>query len=131
MSSINNRGSDLDPEAEAGLLVISRGTAILLLLTYIAYLFFQVSLSKLWNQSSNFFSKLKTHPDLFEPTDQTEEEEEEEEPKMNVAAAATGCVSFYFHFNHHLHLTGSWVSRLSPPSALIIASCSRIPILFI
>jgi len=63
-----------DPVAEAGLLVISRGTAILLLGTYIAYLFFQ----------------LKTHWDLFEPTDQTEPEEE---PKMNVAAAAVALLA--------------------------------------
>jgi Ca2+:H+ antiporter len=41
--SINNRHSDLDPDAEAGLLVISRGTAVLLLGVYVIYLFFQVS----------------------------------------------------------------------------------------
>jgi len=59
-----------DPDAEAGLLVISRGTAILLLGVYVAYLFFQ----------------LKTHPDLFEP----ENKPEPEEQKMSVAAAAVG-----------------------------------------
>ncbi|GLB34724.1 putative calcium proton exchanger [Lyophyllum shimeji] len=53
--------------AEAGLLVISRGTAMLLLAVYIAYLFFQ----------------LKTHPELFEPEDKPEEEE----PRMNTAAS--------------------------------------------
>ncbi|KAF5380913.1 hypothetical protein D9615_004160 [Tricholomella constricta] len=61
--------SDLDPSAEAGLLVISRGTAILLLGVYIAYLFFQ----------------LKTHPELFEPEDKPEEEE----ANMSVIASGT------------------------------------------
>lgn len=35
-------GSDLDDQSNQGLRIISRGTAILLLLVYIAYLFFQV-----------------------------------------------------------------------------------------
>ncbi|RDB21333.1 Vacuolar calcium ion transporter [Hypsizygus marmoreus] len=56
-----------DPTAEAGLLIISRGTSILLLGVYVAYLFFQ----------------LKTHADLFEP----EFKVEEEEPKMSVVAS--------------------------------------------
>ena len=69
-----------------GLLVISRGTSILLLVVYVAYLFFQ----------------LKTHAALFEPKrgtrnrgdsnareDQGEGqgEEEEEAPKMNLVSA--------------------------------------------
>jgi len=41
LSNIDNRRSDLDPPSP-GLLVISRGTAILLFAVYIAYLFFQV-----------------------------------------------------------------------------------------
>ena len=36
--------SDLDEKGQAGLLIISRGTALLLLGVYVAYLFFQVSL---------------------------------------------------------------------------------------
>lgn len=42
-SLIDGGLSDLDPAGEAGLRIISRGTAILLLGVYIAYLFFQVS----------------------------------------------------------------------------------------
>jgi len=57
-----------DDRSRAGLLTISRGTAILLLLVYIAYLFFE----------------LKTHAYVFKAA---EEEEEEEAPKMNPAAA--------------------------------------------
>ncbi|KAG5654139.1 hypothetical protein H0H81_007191 [Sphagnurus paluster] len=68
-SFIDEWVSDLDPSAEAGLLIISRGTAILLLGVYVAYLFFQ----------------LKTHPDLFDPADKPEEEE----PQMSVIASGT------------------------------------------
>ncbi|TIA97065.1 hypothetical protein E3P94_03204 [Wallemia ichthyophaga] len=50
-----------------GLLIISRGTALLLLLIYGAYLYFQ----------------LKTHAHLFDTTS----EEEDEEPEMNTTAA--------------------------------------------
>jgi len=56
------------PDTEAGLLVISRGTALILLLVYGFYLYFQ----------------LKTHWELFE----AEASEEEEEPKMSTVAAA-------------------------------------------
>jgi Ca2+:H+ antiporter len=55
--------------SDEGLLVISRGTALLLLLIYAAYLFFQ----------------LKTHAYLF----QAENEGEAEESKMSVPAAAS------------------------------------------
>lgn len=68
------RMRDLDEESQAGLLVISRGTAILLLLVYVGYLIFQ----------------LKTHADLFlapEPED-GEEGEPKEEAHMNVASAS-------------------------------------------
>jgi len=57
-------------ESESGLRFISRGTAILLLMVYVGYLFFQ----------------LKTHKDLFA----TEALEESEIPRMNIPAAATG-----------------------------------------
>lgn len=62
-----------DPSAAAGLLIISRGTAILLLGVYVAYLFFQ----------------LKTHPDLFDPADKPEEEE----PQMSVVASGTALLA--------------------------------------
>ncbi|KAI0086217.1 Sodium/calcium exchanger protein-domain-containing protein [Irpex rosettiformis] len=80
-------GSDLPEEYNNGLRIISRGTAILLLLVYIAYLFFQ----------------LKTHAHLFTPkglpAGEDEEptaegaraehhEEEQEEPEMSIGAAA-------------------------------------------
>lgn len=57
----------------AGLLTISRGTSILLLIVYIAYLYFQ----------------LKSHADLFEapPSD-----EAEEGAKMNMVSAGVRCV---------------------------------------
>ncbi|EPT04113.1 hypothetical protein FOMPIDRAFT_1022179 [Fomitopsis schrenkii] len=61
-------GTDLSSDAERGLLLISRGTALLLLVVYLAYLLFQ----------------LKTHADLF-----TAEETEEEEQYMNVPSAAS------------------------------------------
>jgi Ca2+:H+ antiporter len=82
--------SDLDENGQRGLLIISRGTAILLLGVYIAYLFFQ----------------LKTHASLFipkkrsatlttltgdEPATVVEEEEEDVETvKMSVVAAGVG-----------------------------------------
>ncbi|KAH7343682.1 Sodium/calcium exchanger protein-domain-containing protein [Rhizoctonia solani] len=56
-------GNDLSHE---GLLLISRGTAVVLLIVYISYLFFQ----------------LKTHADLFASPEN--ENEEPEEPKMSV-----------------------------------------------
>jgi Ca2+:H+ antiporter len=77
---------DLDESGERGLLIISRGTAILLLGVYIAYLFFQ----------------LKTHASLFNPprkprdgealADESaqEVEEEEETPMMSIVAAGVG-----------------------------------------
>jgi Ca2+:H+ antiporter len=80
--------NDLDANGRRGLLIISRGTAILLLGVYIAYLFFQ----------------LKTHCELFVPKrkrlpvgpsqEAAEEEvvveEEEETPEMSVVAAGVG-----------------------------------------
>jgi Ca2+:H+ antiporter len=73
--------TDLDEHAQRGLLIISRGTAILLLGVYVAYLFFQ----------------LKTHASLFHPKPGEGEalpdesgrtvEEEVEIAKMSVVAA--------------------------------------------
>ncbi|KAI0929008.1 hypothetical protein AcW1_006076 [Taiwanofungus camphoratus] len=62
----------LGEDIEDGLRIISRGTAILLLLVYIAYLVFQ----------------LKTHAYLYAETAQ----EEEERAKMNIPAAASALV---------------------------------------
>ncbi|KAI0822743.1 calcium/proton exchanger [Trametes gibbosa] len=70
--------SQLDPKLELGLdagsahglKIISRGTAILLLLVYIAYLYFQ----------------LKTHAYLYVAESQAEEEEE---PEMSIPAAGS------------------------------------------
>ncbi|KAG6830745.1 hypothetical protein H0H92_014826, partial [Tricholoma furcatifolium] len=71
--------TDLDPEGQAGLLFISRGTAILLLFVYITYIFFQ----------------LKTHCDYFEQAQkgsqeqsvQAPSEEEEETQQMSIVAS--------------------------------------------
>ncbi|KAI0780581.1 calcium/proton exchanger [Trametes elegans] len=59
----------LDAGSVHGLKIISRGTAILLLIVYIAYLYFQ----------------LKSHSYLYTPT----VDEEEEEPEMNIPAACS------------------------------------------
>ncbi|EKM55294.1 uncharacterized protein PHACADRAFT_120527 [Phanerochaete carnosa HHB-10118-sp] len=68
-------GSDLDDGANYGLKIISRGTAILLLFVYVAYLRFQ----------------LGTHAELFKPIRATDDlHEEVETPRMNVPAAAVG-----------------------------------------
>lgn len=68
-------GDDPSPDdaTKPGLLLISRGTSIILLVLYLAYLWFQ----------------LRTHPDLFKDENEEEQEEEErEEVKMNLPAAA-------------------------------------------
>ncbi|THH17119.1 hypothetical protein EW146_g3628 [Bondarzewia mesenterica] len=74
--------TDLDEKGQAGLLIISRGTALLLLGVYIAYLLFQ----------------LKTHSNLFQPELQVDERghvilEENEEQKMSIFAAAVALIS--------------------------------------
>ncbi|KAI9065379.1 calcium/proton exchanger [Trametes sanguinea] len=66
--------SGLDAGGVHGLKIISRGTAILLLLVYIAYLIFQ----------------LKTHSYLYTPTPGVVEEEE---PEMNILAAGSGLLA--------------------------------------
>ncbi len=79
---------DLDEDGQRGIVYISRGTAVLLLGVYVAYLVFQ----------------LKTHASLFipvrkrregeqgEPHEAAQEVEEQEEtpPKMSIAAAGLG-----------------------------------------
>lgn len=64
-----NDGSAPDPQDGSlkGLLALSRGTAIILLLVYIAYLHFQ----------------LKTHADLFEAAPVVGDDEEPETPQMD------------------------------------------------
>lgn len=95
MATINGHNAvlypDLDEDGQRGLKFISRGTAILLLGVYVAYLFFQ----------------LKTHASLFKPVRKQrqercpgepdeaaqvveEEEEEEETPRMSIAAGGLG-----------------------------------------
>lgn len=60
-----------DDSTRPGLLIISRGTSILLLLIYVAYLFFM----------------LKTHTNLFDAT-AGEEDGEEEKASMSMVSAA-------------------------------------------
>ena len=70
--------ANTDYDIKSGILWISRGTSIILLLLYLAYLNFQ----------------LRTHADLFrrKTTGEAEEEEEVEEKKMNLPAAAFASV---------------------------------------
>jgi Ca2+:H+ antiporter len=102
--------SDLDEDAQRGLLIISRGTAVLLLGVYIAYLVFQ----------------LKTHASLFipRPNRRTTNDEvvgdleahsgepvqavEEDVAKMSVVAAGLGYVRI-----HHPCLSGLETSQSS------------------
>src|ERR1700753_914835 len=69
MNSVNLSDIEERCQCRSGLLIISRGTAILLLFVYIAYLIFQ----------------LKTHAYLFQP----EDEGEPEELEMSILAAGT------------------------------------------
>jgi Ca2+:H+ antiporter len=79
-ASLPGNGHDktnTDDDTKAGLLLISRGTSIILFLLYLAYLNFQ----------------LRTHPDLFRRRVPGEVEQEEvEEKKMNLPAAAFASV---------------------------------------
>jgi Ca2+:H+ antiporter len=76
--------SDLDDDAQKGLLIISRGTAILLLGVYIAYLIFQLK-----THAHLFISKRKDH----EARGGENIQEVEEEPaQMSVVAASVGYV---------------------------------------
>ncbi|KAF9513028.1 hypothetical protein BS47DRAFT_1329887 [Hydnum rufescens UP504] len=62
---------EIDNTAESGLLIISRGTSVLLLMVYVGYLVFQ----------------LKTHADLFRPPPSQAQEEEEQESMSMISAA--------------------------------------------
>ncbi|KAI9466367.1 calcium/proton exchanger [Lactarius psammicola] len=75
--------SDLDEDAQKGLLIISRGTAILLLGVYIAYLIFQLK-----THAHLFISKQRQ--DLEGRPGETTVVVVEETPKMSVVAASVG-----------------------------------------
>jgi Ca2+/H+ antiporter len=68
-----NSMAEADNTVDSGLLVISRGTSILLLVVYVGYLVFQ----------------LKTHAYLFRPPPSQRGEEEEEESMSMVSAAVS------------------------------------------
>lgn len=76
--------TDLDDDAQKGLLIISRGTAILLLGVYIAYLIFQLK-----THAHLFISKRK---DPEARAGETIQEVEEEPAQMSVVAASVGYV---------------------------------------
>jgi Ca2+:H+ antiporter len=78
---------DLDEDGQRGLKYISRGTAILLLGVYVAYLFFQLK-----THASLFNPVRKERREPCEPNEaaQVVEEEEEETPKMSIAAGGMG-----------------------------------------
>ncbi|KAG8931064.1 hypothetical protein FRC01_001881 [Tulasnella sp. 417] len=87
LSSLTNSTIDGKPPApgdqsEAGLLVISRFTSILLLLVYVAYLYFQLG-----SHAKLFAKKKKEGPDGEEI------EEEEEEPSMSMIAATVSLLT--------------------------------------
>jgi len=72
-----NSMAKADNTMQSGLLVISRGTSILLLVVYVGYLVFQ----------------LKTHAYLFRPPPSQSVEEEEEEESMSMISAAISLLS--------------------------------------
>jgi Ca2+:H+ antiporter len=78
---------DLDEDGQRGLKYISRGTAILLLGVYVAYLFFQLK-----THASLFNPVRKQRREPYDPDEvaQVAEEEEEETPKMSIAAGGVG-----------------------------------------
>jgi hypothetical protein len=69
-------------------LIISRGTALLLLIVYIAYLFFQVHLFLTPETNGNVpdFAQLKSHNYLFVPA---HESDELEDARMSTISAAS------------------------------------------
>ena len=80
--------SDLDERGQRGLLIISRGTALLLLGVYIAYLIFQLK------THASLFIPLKrrqTAPDEEVPGGVVDEAADDAEtPQMSVVAAGVG-----------------------------------------
>ncbi|KAI0063395.1 Calcium/proton exchanger [Artomyces pyxidatus] len=78
------RLTDMDEQGQTGLLIISRGTALLLLGVYVAYLFFQLK-----THADLFKPKPKRRPDVESPGD-VSALEEEEVADMSVVAAGVG-----------------------------------------
>ena len=76
--------SDPDEDVQKGLLIISRGTAIILLGVFVAYLVFQLK-----THTFLFTSKRQDHQ---EPDGHPGEAIEEETPKMSMIAAGVGYV---------------------------------------
>ncbi|KAI0063396.1 hypothetical protein BV25DRAFT_1915306 [Artomyces pyxidatus] len=100
--------SDTDEQGLAGLLFISRGTAILLFCVYVAYLFFQVKIphtsfdgtQRLKRDGMSLY--LKTHADLFKPKLKRRPDveisgdssgEEQEVAEMSIVAASVGLLT--------------------------------------
>ncbi|KAG1749618.1 Sodium/calcium exchanger protein-domain-containing protein [Suillus paluster] len=80
----------------AGVLFISRGTAILLLAVYCAYLWFQVCFNFHSLQCTNLRVQLKSHTQFFcvdRPAGSNEEASEEPEPRMSTVAAGVALFS--------------------------------------
>ncbi|KAG1756308.1 calcium proton exchanger [Suillus paluster] len=80
----------------AGVLFISRGTAILLLAVYCAYLWFQACSIVFLLSCTNSKVQLKTHTRLFRldtPAGESQEASEETEPRMGTAAAGVALLS--------------------------------------
>jgi len=76
----------LGENSRDGLLVISRGTAVLLLVVYIGYLIFQL------NTHADLFAEIPKRGHLEESVQEVDELEGEDDPKMNVVAAVLGYV---------------------------------------
>ena len=74
----------LHENSRDGLLVISRGTAVLLLVVYIGYLIFQL------NTHAEIFAEIPRRSHLEESVQEVNEGEDD--PSMNVVAAVLGCV---------------------------------------
>jgi Ca2+:H+ antiporter len=90
LSFFDGQDPEVDPGTQASLLIISRGTAILLLGVYVAYLIFQVSLQvcSVVVRLLNYIVQLKTHEYLF----RSPEDEEEEPPHMSTISAGSAYV---------------------------------------
>ena len=74
----------LEENSQDGLLIISRGTAILLLVVYIGYLIFQL------NTHADIFAGIPRRGHLEESVQEVDEGGDD--PRMNVVAAVLGYV---------------------------------------
>ena len=77
--------SDPNENTQKGLLIISRGTAILLLCLYIAYLLFQLK-----THASLFIPKKQKHTPPGDEYFTVAEDGDVETPQMSMAAASLG-----------------------------------------